>query len=214
MIAASLQRAGFRTLEAADVAQAGKALGAGAPDLILLDWMLPGVSGLEFARRLRREDATREVPVIMLTARGDEGDKLTGFDAGVDDYISKPFSVRELLARVKAVLRRAAPQDEEEALRVDGLELDPVSHRASAGGRALSMGPTEFRLLRFFMSHPERVFTRGQLLDGVWGRNVYVEERTVDVHIRRLRKVLAPHGFDRLVQTVHGTGYRFSRFAS
>lgn len=211
LIAGPLRQAGFDTAEAADIAQASTALAARRPDLVLLDWMLPGVSGIEFARRLRRDEATRDVPIIMLTARGEESDRLRGFDAGIDDYISKPFSVRELVARVQAVLRRAAPQGEDQALRAGALELDPISHRVRAAGEPLRLGPTEFRLLRFFMSHPERVFTRGQLLDGVWGEHVYVEERTVDVHVRRLRKALAPHGHDRLVQTVHGTGYRFAR---
>jgi len=211
MVSLPLENAGFSVLEAGDAAEAERVLGERVPNLILLDWMLPGVSGLELARRLRREDATRGVPIIMLTAKGEEDDKLTGFDAGVDDYLAKPFSIRELIARVKAVLKRAAPKDLEAMLAVDGLRLDPVSHRITIGGEPVKTGPTEFRLLHFFMKHPDRVFTRGQILDQVWGRNVYVEERTVDVHIRRLRKALSPTGYDRLIQTVHGTGYRFSK---
>lgn len=214
MVAGPLSLAGFRTLEARDVSEAERILGEEVPSLILLDWMLPGISGLEFARRLRREEGTRNVPIIMLTARGEEDDKLAGFGAGIDDYISKPFSLRELVARVKAVLKRSNQAGEEAPLTVDGLRLDPVSHRVSAEGVQLKPGPTEFRLLQFLMSHPERVFTRGQILDRVWGRNVYVEERTVDVHIRRLRKILSPSGYDRFIQTVHGTGYRFSKHPS
>ncbi len=214
MVAGPLSLAGFRTLEARDVSEAERILGEEVPSLILLDWMLPGISGLEFARRLRREEGTRNVPIIMLTARGEEDDKLAGFGAGIDDYISKPFSLRELVARVKAVLKRSNQAGEEAPLTVDGLRLDPVSHRVSAEGVQLKPGPTEFRLLQFLMSHPERVFSRGQILDRVWGRNVYVEERTVDVHIRRLRKILSPSGYDRFIQTVHGTGYRFSKHPS
>lgn len=210
MVAGPLNLAGFRTLEANDANEAERILGEELPNLILLDWMLPGISGLEFARRLRREEATRKVPIVMLTARGEEDDKLTGFGAGIDDYISKPFSIRELVARVKAVLKRSGPAGPDEPLEVDDLRLDPASHRVTAGGAPLKTGPREFRLLQFFMRHPDRVFTRSQILDRVWGRNVYVEERTVDVHVRRLRKILAPSGHDRLIQTVHGTGYRFS----
>ena len=166
---------------------------------------------MEFARRLRRSDATRETPIIMLTARCEEHECLQAFEAGIDDYVSKPFSVRELLARIKAVLRRSAASDGDAPIEVEGLRLDPASHRVSSRGRFLKVGPTEFRMLHFFMGNQERVFTRGQLLDRVWGSNVYVEERTVDVHIRRLRKALTPYGHEHLVQTVHGTGYRFSR---
>ena len=211
MVEGALARAGFSVMGAADTGEATSHIGERLPDLILLDWMLPGASGIEYARRLKRDELTREVPVIMLTARGEESDRLTGFDAGVDDYVSKPFSMRELVARVRAVLRRASGAAPEEALEVEGLRLDPVSHRVTGGGDPIKMGPTEFRMLHFFMSHAERVFTRGQLLDRVWGSNVYVEERTVDVHVRRLRKALSPFGFDRMIQTVHGTGYRFSR---
>jgi two-component system phosphate regulon response regulator PhoB len=210
MVIDALTRAGFAALEAEHAAQAHEALAAGKPDLILLDWMLPGISGLDFVRRLRRGDRTRSIPVIMLTARGEETDRLAGFEAGVDDYINKPFSLRELIARVNAVLRRSAPASEDAPIQIDGLSLDPVSHRVSVKGQRLKLGPTEFRLLHFLMTHRERVFARAQLLDHVWGTNVVVEERTVDVHIRRLRKALSPHGYDELIQTVHGAGYRFS----
>ena len=211
MVQLALSRAGFETRAVADAVHADSQVELARPDLILLDWMLPGVSGLEFARRLRRCDSTRTIPIIMLTAKGEEGDKLNGFEAGADDYVVKPFSVKELVARICAVLKRTTPVGDDHPIEFDGLRLDPVSHRVSANGETIRAGPTEFRMLHFFMSHPERVFSRGQLLDRVWGRDVYIEERTVDVHIRRLRKALAAHGFDRFVQTVHGTGYRFSR---
>lgn len=210
MVVFSLKRAGFETAEAADCAEARRRVADHIPDLILLDWMLPDTSGIEFARSLKREDATREIPVIMLTARGDEDDKVRGLESGVDDYITKPFSSRELVARINAVLRRAAPEGAGDVLTFGGLVLNTSSHRVTANDQNLDLGPTEFRLLRFFMSHPERVFSRGQLLDRVWGGNVYVEERTVDVHIRRLRKALEAGGFDEFIQTVRGAGYRFS----
>ena len=213
MVQHALSRAGFETRAVPDAAHANRVIEESVPDLILLDWMLPGVSGLEFARRLRREKATRDIPLIMLTAKGEEGDRLSGFEAGADDYVVKPFSVKELVARINAVLKRTTPAGENGPIEIDGLRLDPASHRITALGEAIRTGPKEFRMLHFFMSHPERVFTRGQLLDRVWGRGVYIDERTVDVHIRRLRKALAAHGFDRFVQTVHGTGYRFSRHA-
>ncbi len=211
MVETALVQVGFRTEVASDTSEAEAIIRRDKPNLILLDWMLPGVSGIEFARRLRRDDETRDVPVIMLTARCEEGDRLTGFQAGADDYVGKPFSVRELLARVKAVLRRTTPVGDDRPLEVDGLRLDPLSHRVTGRGEAIRIGPTEFRMLHFFMGNQERVFTRSQLLDRVWGSNVYVEERTVDVHIRRLRKALSTFGFDQFIQTVHGTGYRFSR---
>lgn len=211
MVQHALSRAGFDTRAVADAAHADREIEQLPPDLILLDWMLPGVSGLEFARRLRRSDATRKIPLIMLTAKGEEGDKLSGFEAGADDFVVKPFSVKELVARIGAVLKRSTPAGADDPLEIDGLRLDPRSHRISCRGEPIRTGPTEFRMLRFFMSHPDRVYTRSQLLDRVWGRDVYIEERTVDVHIRRLRKALSGHGFDRFVQTVHGTGYRFSR---
>ncbi len=210
MVCLSLNQAGYHCIEAADTQEAQTKIVAEIPDLILLDWMLPGVSGVEYARRLRREKLTQNLPIIMLTARTEEEDKIRGLDSGADDYITKPFSTRELLARVKALLRRVSPLSAETLLEVEGLSLDPVTHRVTADGKTLTLGPTEFRLLHFFMSHPERVHTRERLLNGVWGDNVYVEERTVDVHIRRLRKILIPSGHERLIQTVRGAGYRFS----
>ena len=210
MVAASLRSADFEVLEAESTDVALLRIGDRLPDLILLDWMLPGQSGIEFARRLRRNEATCEVPIIMLTAKGEEYDRLRGFDAGVDDYVSKPFSTRELIARIKAVLRRINVHAGHHPVTLKELRLDPASHRVTVGNTAVRLGPTEFKLLNFFMTHPERVFDRTQLLDRVWGRNVYIEERTVDVHIRRLRKALNPHGYDAHIQTVHGAGYRFS----
>jgi len=205
LIAVNLSFAGHKVLRAYDAEQADTLIRAELPDLILLDWMLPGISGLAFARRLRNEERTRQVPVIMLTAKGAEQDKLDGLEAGADDYITKPFSPKELMARIKAVLRRRAPQ-----LTVAGLALDPSSHRLTGNGQPLNIGPTEFRLLHFFMTHAERVFSRSQLLDQVWGDHVFVEERTVDVHIRRLRKALEPSGHDKHIETVRGSGYRFT----
>ena len=211
MVEHALSRAGFQTRAVPDAVHADREIERSPPDLVLLDWMLPGISGLEYARRLRRSEATRNIPLIMLTAKGEEGDKLSGFEAGADDYVVKPFSVKELVARICAVLKRTTRVGDDVPIEIDGLRLDPVSHRITCRDQPIRTGPTEFRMLHFFMSHPERVFTRSQLLDRVWGRDVYIEERTVDVHIRRLRKALAGHGFDRFVQTVHGTGYRFSR---
>jgi len=210
MIAFGLRRAGFEVREAAD-ARSGRAEVANKlPDLLLVDWMLPDTSGLEFTRALKRDRETREVPIIMLTARAEEGDKVAGLEGGADDYITKPFSPRELLARINAVLRRSAPVEGTERIEIEGLVLDQSSQRVSAGERTVALGPTEYRMLAFFMTHPERVYTREQLLDRVWGGNVYVEERTIDVHIRRLRKALEEFGHDRLIQTVRGSGYRFS----
>jgi two-component system phosphate regulon response regulator PhoB len=210
MIAFGLRRAGFEVREAAD-ARTGRAEVANRrPDLLLVDWMLPDTSGLEFTRGLKRDRETRELPVIMLTARAEEGDKVAGLEGGADDYITKPFSPRELLARINAVLRRAMPAEGSERVEIDGLVLDQSSQRVSSGERTVALGPTEYRMLAFFMTHPERVYTREQLLDRVWGGNVYVEERTIDVHIRRLRKALEEFGYDRLIQTVRGSGYRFS----
>ncbi len=206
-----LRKAGFHVTEAGDVKQAKQALLAELPDLVLLDWMLPDISGVEWARSLKSAPHTRNLPIIMLTARGEEEDRVRGLEVGADDYVTKPFSPRELVARIRAVLRRTTPTTSDEPVEVGGLRLDPVSHRVTAQGRPLEMGPTEYRLLHFFMTHEDRVFTRRQLLDNVWGTNVYVEERTVDVHIRRLRVVLADSGLDGLVQTVRGAGYRFSR---
>ncbi|HLA72797.1 MAG TPA: phosphate regulon transcriptional regulator PhoB [Steroidobacteraceae bacterium] len=210
MIAFGLRRAGFEVREAAD-ARSGRAEVANKlPDLLLVDWMLPDTSGLEFTRALKRDRETRELPIIMLTARAEEGDKVAGLEGGADDYITKPFSPRELLARINAVLRRAMPAEGSERIEIEGLVLDQSSQRVSSGERTVALGPTEYRMLAFFMTHPERVYSREQLLDRVWGGNVYVEERTIDVHIRRLRKALEEYGYDRLIQTVRGSGYRFS----
>ncbi len=209
MITVALQMAGYQCLEAENAQVAHALIVDQQPDIILLDWMMPDVSGLELARRLKRETISAEIPIIMLTARGEEDNKIQGLEAGADDYITKPFSPRELIARLKAVLRRSAVAGVDEAIEIEGLRLDPSSQRVSADGTPLEMGPTEFRLLQFFMTHPERAYTRGQLLDQVWGGNVYVEERTVDVHIRRLRLTLGAK-YRHLVQTVRGTGYRFS----
>jgi two-component system phosphate regulon response regulator PhoB len=210
MIAIALEMAGFECLEAEDALSAHHIIVDERPALVLLDWMLPAMSGIELARRLKREENTREIPIIMLTARGDEDNKIQGLDAGADDYMTKPFSTRELISRIKAVLRRTSSLHDDNMIEIEGLKLDPVSHRILANGESVEMGPTEFRLLAFFMTHTERAYTRSQVLDHVWGGNVYVEDRTIDVHIRRLRKALEPFGFDRFVQTVRGTGYRFS----
>jgi two-component system phosphate regulon response regulator PhoB len=180
------------------------------PDLLLLDWMLPGISGVDFARRLKRDPRTSDIPVILVTAKGEEADKVRGLDSGADDYITKPFSTRELLARVRAVLRRSKTTEDAEILQVARLRIDTQTHRASVADQPLDLSPTEFRLLHFFVSHPERVYSRSQLLDEVWGNQAYIEERTVDVHIRRLRKILEPHHCDDLIQTVRSVGYRFS----
>jgi two-component system phosphate regulon response regulator PhoB len=210
LIAANLMRAGHHVVRAADAETAQRIVRDALPDLVLLDWMLPGMSGVEFARRLRAEERTRSIPLIMLTARGEEQDKVLGLESGADDYITKPFSPRELVARIKAVLRRRAPETTEDPVDLGGLRLDPATHRLAAGGNPITLGPTEFRLLHFLMTHPERVHSRAQLLDQVWGDHVFVEERTVDVHIRRLRCALEPSALDGLVQTVRGSGYRFS----
>ena len=210
LVAATLESDGFEVLESADAETAGRLLEETIPSLILLVWMLPRMSGLEFTRRLRKDEMLREVPIIMLTARGEEEYKVSGLEAGVDDYVTKPFSTRELLARIRAVLRRSGA-DGKDVLEAGGdLRLDLGRHSVTAGDSAVRMGPTEYRLLHFFMTHPERVYSRDQLLDRVWGRNAYIEERTVDVHIRRLRKALEPSGHDQLIQTVRGVGYRFS----
>lgn len=210
MIAFGLKRAGFDVLEAEDCRSARTLMADRRPDLLLVDWMLPDMSGLELTRALKRDKETSEVPIIMLTARADEQDKVTGLDGGADDYVTKPFSPRELLARINAVMRRSSMPETTEVIRVGGLTLDGASHRVMVGDRTLQLGPTEYRLLSFFMTHLERVYTRNQLLDRVWGGNVYVEERTVDVHIRRLRKALGDFGYDKFIQTVRGAGYRFS----
>lgn len=210
MLAFILSQQGYQAVEAADLAAAQQQLREPYPELILLDWMLPGGSGVNWCKQLKREEATRHIPVIMLTARIEEDDKVRGLEAGADDYVAKPFSPKELMARIKAVMRRVKPTSLDEVIEVQGLRLDPVSHRVSVAAQVLEMGPTEFRLLHFFMTHAERVYSREQLLDNVWGTGVYVEDRTVDVHIRRLRKALEMTGHDRLVQTVRGSGYRFS----
>ena len=207
LIAVNVEHAGFETLKAASAEEAVRLLSQVLPDLVLLDWMLPGQSGLALAKKLRADARTRDLPIIFLTARAEEPDKIAGLEAGADDYITKPFSTKELQARIKAVLRRRAPEITDDAIEYHGLKLDPASHRITGKGKDLQMGPTEFRLLHFFMTHPERVYSRTQLLDHVWGDHVFIEERTVDVHIRRLRQGLAPTGHDALIETVRGSGY-------
>jgi two-component system phosphate regulon response regulator PhoB len=210
LIAVNLEAAGHHALRAADSEQALAIIRRTLPDLVLLDWMLPGQSGLMVARHLRADARTRSIPMIMLTAKSAEQDKILGLEAGADDYITKPFSPRELLARIKAVMRRRAPQMTDDVVEAEGLRLDPAAHRVSGNGLTLDLGPTEFRLLHFFMTHAGRVHTRTQLLDQVWGDHVFVEERTVDVHIRRLRQALEASGHDVLIETVRGSGYRFA----
>ncbi|MDP3294559.1 MAG: phosphate regulon transcriptional regulator PhoB [Nevskia sp.] len=210
MLRFALERGDFRVSVAQDVPSARLRIAEERPDLILLDWMMPGVSGVEYARELKSAAQTKDLPVIMVTARAEEEDKIRGLNIGCDDYVSKPFSFPELIARINAVMRRSMPGGEEERLAVAGLQVDAASQRVTAKGEPVKLGPTEYRLLHFFISHPERLYTRDQVLDRVWGRSVYVEERTVDVHIRRLRKALEPHGYDGMIQTVRGTGYRFS----
>ncbi|HVR81409.1 MAG TPA: phosphate regulon transcriptional regulator PhoB [Luteimonas sp.] len=214
MVAYALRKGEYEPAHAGDAREAQAAIADRVPDLILLDWMLPGTSGLELARRWRRDPLTREVPIIMLTARGEENDRVGGLEAGVDDYVVKPFSTRELLARIRAVMRRSREDDEDGSIAVGPLRIDGAAHRVFAqldgSDTPIAIGPTEYRMLHFFMTHPERVYTRSQLLDHVWGGSVYVEERTVDVHIRRLRKTLEPTALDNMVQTVRGAGYRFS----
>ncbi|WP_151670952.1 phosphate regulon transcriptional regulator PhoB [Nitrincola schmidtii] len=209
MIAVALEMAGYDCFEAQNAQQAHAAILDHKPDMVLLDWMMPGVSGIDFARRLRKDEVTADIPIIMLTAKAEEDNKIQGLEVGVDDYITKPFSPRELVARLKTVLRRTTPKGIEEPITIDELTLDPISHRVLSEDNSVDLGPTEFRLLQFFMTHPDRAYSRNQLLDMVWGGNVYVEERTVDVHIRRLRKALGER-HDYLIQTVRGTGYRFS----
>ena len=210
MLGYTLMKEGYTFMEAADVEEARPLIADNRPDLLLLDWMLPGMNGADYARRIRNNPDTRDIPIIMLTARGEEADKVRGLDTGADDYITKPFSTRELLARIRAVMRRAKNTDAAGIISVKGLALDPETFRVTVEGKIVEISPTEFRLLHFFITHPERVYTRGQLLDQVWGRNVYVEERTVDVHIRRLRKTLEPYKYNHLIQTVRSVGYRFS----
>ena len=210
MIGLTLEQAGYYWIYAEDVASARTQIQDHNPDMVLLDWMLPDISGLDFARQLRREDATRELPVILLTARDGENDKIRGLEVGSDDYITKPFSPRELIARIKAVLRRSGGGGEDEVISLGKLTVDAKAHRVTAGGKNINLGPTEFRLLHYLITHPDRVFSRDILLDQVWGRNVYIDDRTVDVHIRRLRKALTPCGCEHMIQTVRGAGYRFS----
>jgi two-component system phosphate regulon response regulator PhoB len=210
LISYGLQKAGHVTFCAGDAEQAMAIVNDVLPDLVLLDWMLPGMSGIEFAKLLRRVARTKNIPIIMLTARAEESDKVSGLEIGADDYITKPFSPRELIARIKAVLRRRLPEAADEVVEISGLRLDPITHRVTVNNKEVILGPTEFRLLYFLMTHPERVHSRSQLLDGVWGDHVFVEDRTVDVHIRRLRKILEVGGKDGLVQTVRGSGYRLS----
>jgi two-component system phosphate regulon response regulator PhoB len=209
LVALNLEQAGFGVSRADSGEQAIDRVRAELPDLVVLDWMLPGISGLDVARRLRADRRTAGLPIIVLTARAEEHDKLAGLEGGADDYMVKPFSPKELVARIKAVLRRRAPQATDDAVEIAGLRLDPVSRRVTGNQQAVPLGPTEFRLLHFFMTHPERVYSRTHLLDQVWGDHVFVEERTVDVHIRRLRKALEPTAHDRLIETVRGAGYRF-----
>ena len=204
----NLVDAGYRVQEAADAEAAQGLVNEALPDLLLLDWMLPGQSGLAWAKQLRSDARTRDIPIIMVTARSEEADRVAGLEAWADDYVTKPFSPRELKARIKAVLRRRAPEAAQEPLAVGPIALDPITHRVTVNGRDVTMGPTEFRLLRYLLARPERVHTRSQLLDQVWGDHVYIEERTVDVHIRRLRVALEPYGADGLVETVRGSGYR------
>ena len=208
LIAVNLEHAGHRVQRAHNAAEADAMIRKVRPDLIVLDWMLPDLAGTALARRLRSDARSRDIPIIMLTARAQERDKVEGLESGADDYITKPFSPKELLARIKAVLRRRAPQLTDDTIEVHGLRLDPAVHRVPGGGKELHLGPTEFKLLHFFMTHPERVYSRAQLLDHVWGDHVFVEERSVDVHIRRLRQALEPTGHDRLIETVRGSGYR------
>jgi two-component system phosphate regulon response regulator PhoB len=210
LLALNLSQAGHNPIRALSVEQAQQLMRETLPDLILLDWMLPGMSGIEFAKRLKSDEYSKAIPIIMLTARGEEIDKVRGLEVGADDYVTKPFSPRELNARIKAVLRRRAPQMTDDPIEVGGLRLDPVTHRVTGNDTSLDLGPTEFRLLHYLMSNPERVHSRSQVLDRVWGDRVFVEDRTVDVHIRRLRQALSASGHEEMIQTVRGVGYRFS----
>lgn len=210
LLALNITQAGHNAMRALSAEHAQDLLRETMPDLILLDWMLPGTNGLEFARKLKSDAVTKAIPIIMLTARGDEYDKVRGLEVGADDYVTKPFSPRELNARIKAVLRRRAPQMTDDPIEVNGLRLDPTTHRVTGNNKTIDLGPTEFRLLHFFLTNAERVHTRSQLLDKVWGDRVFVEDRTVDVHIRRLRNALSISGHEDLIQTVRGAGYRLS----
>jgi two-component system phosphate regulon response regulator PhoB len=210
MVCLALENSGYDCLQASDAHKAEALIRYQLPDLVLLDWMMPGVSGVDFARRLRKNKETSQLPIIMLTAKVEEDDMIRGLDSGADDYLTKPFSTREMLSRIKALLRRSGSGNDDETLQIAGLLLDRQTHRVYGNGNKIELGPTEFKLLQFFMENPERVYSREQVLDHVWGENVYIETRTVDVHIRRLRKALEASGHDRLVQTVRGSGYRFS----
>lgn len=210
MLCMALEAASFSVIQAENAQQAHAQIIDRHPNLVLLDWMMPGTSGLELLRRLRRDPLTETTPVIMLTAKAEEGGKVVGLDSGADDYVAKPFSPRELIARIKAVLRRVARDEIQEPIEVGELMFDPIGHRVSIAGAEINLGPTEYRLLQFFLTHRERVYSRDQILDHVWGGNVYLDERTVDVHIRRLRKAISVAGYDNYVQTVRGAGYRFS----
>jgi two-component system, OmpR family, phosphate regulon response regulator PhoB len=210
MLMIVLEQAGFCPIAAGEIDSAQKILVDNCPDLVLLDWMLPGISGVEWARRLKKDPSFREIPIILLTARGEEEDKVRGLEIGADDYLTKPFSPKELVARIRAVLRRSGKLQGATQITLGGLILDTEQHRLTIGDKQLDVSPTEFRLIQFFMTHPDKVFSRTQLLDQVWGRSVYIEERTVDVHIRRLRKILGDYGKEDMVQTVRGFGYRFS----
>ena len=210
LLSLNLTQAGHKAMRALNVDDAKSFLRNTIPDLILLDWMLPGTSGIDYARKLKSDYNTKSIPIIMLTARGDELDKVRALDTGVDDYMTKPFSPRELNARIKAVLRRRSPQMTDDPIKINGLQLDPTTHRVIGNSNNIDLGPTEFRLLHFLMSNPERVHTRTVLLDKVWGDRVFVEDRTVDVHIRRLRNALETSGHNDLIQTVRGSGYRLS----
>lgn len=210
MVCFVLEQNGYQPIEADDYDAAIARLVEPFPDLVLLDWMIPGGSGIQVIKHMKRDSQLREIPVMMLTARGEEEDRVKGLETGADDYLTKPFSPKELVARIKAILRRISPMAADDLIAMNGLTLDPASHRVTSNENPLEMGPTEFKLLHFFMTHPERVYSREQLLNYVWGENVYVEDRTVDVHIRRLRKALEADGHDKMIQTVRGTGYRFS----
>ena len=211
LVAVNLEHAGHRVRRASSAGEAVTSIREELPDVLILDWMLPDESGLSLTRRLREDERTRALPILMLTARAMEHDKISGLEAGADDYLTKPFSPKELAARIKAVLRRRAPQLADDVVEIGGLRLDPAARRVTAGGKIIELAPTEFRLLHFFMTHPERIYSRAQVLDYVWGDHVFIEERTVDVHIRRLRKALEPSGHDRFVDTVRGSGYGFRR---
>ncbi len=210
MLVMILEQSGFQVAEAPSAEKAQLGLLNNTPDLVLLDWMLPGISGVEFARRLKKDDNYRDLPIILLTARGEEEDKVRGLEIGADDYVTKPFSPKELVARINAVMRRSGKANDSRQIKLGDLLLDTEQHRLTISGKSLDVSPTEFRLVHFFMMNPDKVYSRTQLLDQVWGRSVYIEERTVDVHIRRLRKILAEYNREEMVQTVRGFGYRFS----